>query len=209
MMEASKFADYYEILEISPNANSGTIERMFRYLAQRYHPDNQETGDRHRFDEIMEAYETLKDPGKRARYDIDHKNNSGVRWKLAEEASDNKAIDRDAVSYESVMAAFKMPQGNTQEIAQRESSIQAATKAAAEVPLQVATRAAQLHGRLLQLEAISAASMKSDLQVARLMAVAAGKGALANVEINLEGLKDPSYVEKMRVRVSELRTQLG
>jgi len=127
--------------------------------------------------------------------------------KTAGELTD--AIDGDAASYESVMAAFKMPQGNAQEIAQRESSIQAATKDAAEVPLQVATKAAQLHGQLLQLEGISAASMKSDLQVARLMAVAAAKGALANVEINLEGLKDASYVEKMRARVGELRTQLG
>nr|WP_246767912.1 DnaJ domain-containing protein [Bradyrhizobium sp. CCBAU 53340] len=33
----------YETLEISPNANSGTIERMFHYLAQRYHPDNRKT----------------------------------------------------------------------------------------------------------------------------------------------------------------------
>jgi curved DNA-binding protein CbpA len=46
MMEASKFIDYYEVLEISPNANLGTIERMFRYFAQRYHPDNQDTGDK-------------------------------------------------------------------------------------------------------------------------------------------------------------------
>ncbi len=76
MMEASKFIDYYEILEISPNANSGTIERMFRYLAQRYHPDNPDTGDRPLFDAIMEAYDTLRDPIKRAQYDIEHKNHS-------------------------------------------------------------------------------------------------------------------------------------
>jgi preprotein translocase subunit Sec63 len=42
-LEASEFVDYYEILEISPNADSGAIERMFRYLAQRYHPDNRDT----------------------------------------------------------------------------------------------------------------------------------------------------------------------
>ena len=95
MVEASKFIDYYEILEISPNANSGTIDRMFRYLAQRYHPDNQETGDRLRFDAIVEAHDTLKDPVKRAQYDIAHKNQTGVRWKIAEEASDNKTIGRD------------------------------------------------------------------------------------------------------------------
>jgi curved DNA-binding protein CbpA len=96
MTEASKFVDYYENLEISPNANSGTIERMFRYLAQRYHPDNQDTGDRASFDAIMEAYETLKDPAKRAQYDIEHKNHLSVRWKLGEEASDGKNIDQDS-----------------------------------------------------------------------------------------------------------------
>ena len=95
MMEASTFIDYYEIMEISPNANSGTIDRMFRHLAQRYHPDNQDTGDRLRFDEIVEAYDTLRDPVKRAQYDIQHKNHSGFRWKLAEEASDSKGIERD------------------------------------------------------------------------------------------------------------------
>ena len=96
MTEASKLVDYYEVLEISPNANSGTIERMFRYLAQRCHPDNKETGDRAAFDAVMEAYETLKDPAKRAQYDIEHKNHSSVRWKLAEEASDSKNTERDA-----------------------------------------------------------------------------------------------------------------
>jgi curved DNA-binding protein CbpA len=95
MMEASEFIDYYEILEISPNADSGTIERMFRYLAQRYHPDNRDTGDRLRFDVILEAHNTLKDPIKRAQYDIQHKNHSGLRWRLAEEASDSKGIERD------------------------------------------------------------------------------------------------------------------
>jgi curved DNA-binding protein CbpA len=95
MMEASSFSDYYEILEISPNANSGTIERIFRYLAQCYHPDNHDTGDRRRFETILEAYNTLKDPVKRAQYNLEHKNHSSVRWKLAEEASDSKGIERD------------------------------------------------------------------------------------------------------------------
>jgi curved DNA-binding protein CbpA len=95
MMEASNFIDYYEILEISPNANSGTIERIFRYLAKLYHPDNHDTGDRRHFETILEAYNTLRDPVKRAQYDLQHKNGSAVRWKLAEEASDSKGIERD------------------------------------------------------------------------------------------------------------------
>ena len=95
MMEASKFIDYYELLEISPNANSGTIERMFRYFAQRYHPDNQDTGDRDRFDLIAEAHATLRDSVKRAQYDIQYGDRSNFSWKLAKEASDSKGIDGD------------------------------------------------------------------------------------------------------------------
>ena len=126
---------------------------------------------------------------------------------MAEELS--AAIDRDAESYESVMAAFKMPQGAAEETARRESAIQTATKEAAEVPLQVAQKATLLNKKLLQLESIAAASMKSDLQVARLMAVAAAKGALANVEINLDSLKDAGYVETIKGKVAELRNQLN
>jgi formiminotetrahydrofolate cyclodeaminase len=75
--------------------------------------------------------------------------------------------------------------------------------------MEVATKAASLVERLVQLEGISAASMKSDLLVARLMGVAGAKGALANVEINLEGLKDAAYVAQMRGKVDELRKRLG
>src|ERR1700683_5798977 len=96
MTEDPRYVDYYEPLEISPKSNSGTIERMFRYLAQRYHPDNKETGDRDSFDALMEAYDTLEDPARRAQYDIEHKNQSGSRWKLTEEASDSKNIGQDA-----------------------------------------------------------------------------------------------------------------
>jgi formiminotetrahydrofolate cyclodeaminase len=127
--------------------------------------------------------------------------------KTADELAE--AIDRDAASYDAVMAAFKLPQGDAQEIRQREEAIQKATKAAAEVPLQVAERAVALFERLGQLDAIVAASMRSDLEVARLMAGAGARGALANVEINLDGLKDAAYVTSMRGKVAALRERLG
>src|SRR5258708_36536783 len=92
-MEDSEFIDYYEILEISPDANSGTVERLFRYLAQRFHPDNSETGDRLRFDIVLEAHNTLREPVKRAQYDLRHRNHSEFRSKLAEEVS--SGLDRD------------------------------------------------------------------------------------------------------------------
>jgi curved DNA-binding protein CbpA len=89
------FQDYYEILEVSPNANSDTIERMFRYLALRYHPDNQGTADRDRFDLVLEANSTLRDPAKRVQYDIEYKKHLGFRAELVEEASDSDGVDRD------------------------------------------------------------------------------------------------------------------
>jgi formiminotetrahydrofolate cyclodeaminase len=51
--------------------------------------------------------------------------------------------------------------------------------------------------------------MKSDLEVARLMAAAGAKGALANVEINLDGIKDAGYVAATREKVSALRERMG
>jgi glutamate formiminotransferase/formiminotetrahydrofolate cyclodeaminase len=127
--------------------------------------------------------------------------------KTAEELA--AAIDRDAQAYDAVMAAFKLPHGNAQETRQRDEVIQRANKGAAEVPLEVAECTVALFERLRQLDSIVAASMRSDLQVARLMAGAGARGALANVEVNLEGLKDIAYVASMRAKVAALRDRLG
>jgi glutamate formiminotransferase / formiminotetrahydrofolate cyclodeaminase len=127
--------------------------------------------------------------------------------RIADELAE--AIDRDAASYDAVMAAFKLSQGDTQETRQREGAIQKATRGAAEVPLQVAERAVELFERLGQLDAIVAASMRSDLQVARMMAEAGARGALANVEINLDGLTDAQYVASTRTKIATLRDRLG
>jgi formiminotetrahydrofolate cyclodeaminase len=51
--------------------------------------------------------------------------------------------------------------------------------------------------------------MKSDLQVARLIAGAGVRGALANVEINLDGIADAVYVSSMRTKMAALRVRLG
>jgi formiminotetrahydrofolate cyclodeaminase len=107
-----------------------------------------------------------------------------------------------------VMAAHKLPQGDAQETRQREEAIQKATRGAAEVPLEVAERTVALFERLGQLETIAAASMRSDLQVARLMAAAGAKGALANVEINLDGITDKAFVRATRQKIEALRGRL-
>jgi curved DNA-binding protein CbpA len=80
-------ADHYETLQISANAEPETIHRVYRLLAQRYHPDNKETGNEARFRELTEAYEVLSNPERRAQYDATHARVMRERWKVAESAS--------------------------------------------------------------------------------------------------------------------------
>ena len=61
--------NYYDLLQINPHAEIETIERVYRILAGRYHPDNQATGDAEKFRVLSEAYQILRDPAKRAEYD--------------------------------------------------------------------------------------------------------------------------------------------
>jgi curved DNA-binding protein CbpA len=70
-MPGAEFVDYYELMQISPNAEPETILRVHKMLAARYHPDNPETGDMEHFVLLQTAYGVLSDPEKRAVYDAD------------------------------------------------------------------------------------------------------------------------------------------
>jgi curved DNA-binding protein CbpA len=72
-LQGDQFIDYYELMQISPNAEPATIERVYRMLAARYHPDNAQTGDENKFVRLTEAYETLFNAEKRAAYDSVHR----------------------------------------------------------------------------------------------------------------------------------------
>src|SRR5579872_3926685 len=67
------FVDYYEILQISPNADAETVHRIYRVQAQRFHPDNLDSGDAEKFKLVAQAYEVLSNPDRRAIYDRDHR----------------------------------------------------------------------------------------------------------------------------------------
>jgi len=64
--------DYYEFLQISPNADSDTIRRVYRFLAARFHPDNPVSGDPEKFFKLKRAFDVLSDPDQRAAYDSEY-----------------------------------------------------------------------------------------------------------------------------------------
>ena len=65
-----KYKDYYKIMGVDRKASSEEIKKAYRKLARKYHPDvSKEKDAEEKFKEVAEAYETLRDPEKRAAYD--------------------------------------------------------------------------------------------------------------------------------------------
>lgn len=64
--------DFYELLQISRNADPDTIHRVYRFFAARYHPDNSVSSDPEKFALLRMAYDTLSDPHRRAEYDASY-----------------------------------------------------------------------------------------------------------------------------------------
>ncbi len=76
-----KYRDYYEILGIPRNATQEEIHSAYRKLARKYHPDVNKSPDaEEKFKQIGEAYEVLKDPEKRKKYD-----QLGANWKTGQD----------------------------------------------------------------------------------------------------------------------------
>ena len=95
--------DLYELLQISPNADSETVHRVYRLLAQRFHPDNQDTADPDMFRKVLEAYKTLSDPEKRAGYDSQHKTCRERRWKIFDQERAMRGVKGEKAKREGIM----------------------------------------------------------------------------------------------------------
>jgi hypothetical protein len=89
-------ADHYEVLQVSPRADHETIQRVFRHLAKRFHPDNVESGDPERFKVVMEAFRVLSQPKLRAKYDVAYEQARETRWRIfdQETSANDVAADR-------------------------------------------------------------------------------------------------------------------
>src|SRR5215510_4794333 len=92
---ANGFRDYYEVLQLSPNADADTISRVYRILVKRYHPDNKDSANEQRFAEVLEAYRVLSDDEKRTAYDLLYEENRAALLKIFDEASGNSSFESD------------------------------------------------------------------------------------------------------------------
>ena len=119
-------------------------------------------------------------------------------WKCAENAQSlaikifteaGKLAQDDSDSFDSVMESFKLPKSTEDEIQSRRTAIRNATLQAALVPYQTAELAYSLLAVLPELAKRGNANAVSDVGVASLLASAAAKGALFNVDINLQSLQ--------------------
>lgn len=113
-------------------------------------------------------------------------------------------IDRDAASYEEVVAAYRLPKATDDEKAARKAAVARAMRSATEAPLDTA-RAAQsllVHGKIVGQHGNPNAS--SDVSVAMTLAAAALAGALENVEANLDGVGDAAYASAVRAEIEQM-----
>ena len=115
-----------------------------------------------------------------------------------------RAIDRDTDAFNNLMNAFRLPKKTDEQIVKKEQAIEAATKEACLVPLDVMKNSLEV----LKLAQVVAErgneNAASDAGVASLMARSAVEGAGLNVKINLPGINDAEFVEKMKTEVKNL-----
>lgn len=104
---------------------------------------------------------------------------------------------QDSDAFDAVVASFRLPKATDDEKASRRDSIRSATLGAAEVPFRTASKALDLLELLPELAEKGNPNAASDVGVAGLLASAALKGGVFNVEINLESLPE-SYGKEMR-----------
>jgi glutamate formiminotransferase/formiminotetrahydrofolate cyclodeaminase len=115
-----------------------------------------------------------------------------------------EAVDRDSASYDSVMAAFKLPKSTEPELKSRRAAIESASKKAAEVPLETAQMAVEVSRIAESLRPITAPQAASDLVVAHHLASTAIEGALANVRANLPSIHDSHWVQDIETQIRTL-----
>jgi len=123
---------------------------------------------------------------------------SSLRQRLLEN------IDRDAQSYEAVMAAFKLPKSTENEKARRAQAIEEAGKNATSVPLETAGLSAEVAKIISSLSDITIPVAAPDLAVALDLAGTAQRGAIENVRANLPSIRDQEFLDRVERNLEAL-----
>ncbi|MDR0823943.1 MAG: cyclodeaminase/cyclohydrolase family protein [Prevotella sp.] len=118
-----------------------------------------------------------------------------------------KDIDSDSDAYNTVFNAFRLPKETEEEKAERSGQIQAATKIAAEIPMEVARKAVDIMDIIEQVSENGNQNAITDACVAMMTARTAVLGAILNVKINLSSIKDIEYVALMRQEANYLESE--
>jgi curved DNA-binding protein len=103
-MPKQPWVDYYETLQVSPSADRETIERVYRLLAKRYHPDNDASGDADLFNEVRTAFEILSDPDARAAYDANYDRDRSEQWEVFRQDTADGERDDDRRLFHAVLS---------------------------------------------------------------------------------------------------------
>ncbi len=134
-------------------------------------------------------------------------------WGIAEKALVNSVkimtragelADEDSEAFDEVMASFRLPKGSEDEVMTRRTAIRDATLNATKKPFETAELALNLMELLPELASKGNANAVSDVGVAGLLASAACKGALFNVDINLASLPE-EMAEEIRISAPEIK----
>jgi formiminotetrahydrofolate cyclodeaminase len=113
-------------------------------------------------------------------------------------------VDTDSDAYEAVVGAFRLPKATDAEKAARKAAVQAATKRATEVPLDTMRACRDALREAVTVAHNGNPNAASDVGVAIELLNAGHRGAALNVEINLGGLEDKTYVERVRMEREKL-----
>lgn len=114
-------------------------------------------------------------------------------------------VDTDSDAYEAVVAAFRLPKATDTEKAARKAAVQTATRGATEVPLDTMRACRDALREAVTVANNGNANAASDVGVAIELLNAGLRGAALNVEINLGGLDDKTYVGRVRTEREKLQ----
>ena len=98
------FVDHYEVLQLSQNAESDTIDRVYRLMAKRFHPDNPASGDIDRFNAVRRAYEVLSSPERRAEYDVTYDTEKSVQWQIFDRQAADDSAEQDRRLFHAILS---------------------------------------------------------------------------------------------------------